>query len=211
MGELRIETMVLGMVGTNCYLAVNQKTKELLILDPADDGVGIQKRITDLGAAPAAVLLTHGHFDHIGAAQYLRDTYRIPVCAMETEREVLEDPAKNLTAMSGQTLSLKADRFFKDGEEAELAGFSIRVIHTPGHTAGGCCYYFPDEGVLFSGDTLFAESIGRTDFPTGSMGTLVRSIQEKLFGLPDETKVYPGHGEETQIRWEKRYNPFCRS
>ena len=130
------------------------------------------------------------------------------MCAMDAEREVLEDPAKNLTGMSGKSLSLKADRFFKDGEEIRMAGFSIRVIHTPGHTAGGCCYYFPDEGVLFSGDTLFAESIGRTDFPTGSMGTLVRSIQEKLFGLPDETKVYPGHGEETQIRWEKRYNPL---
>lgn len=210
MGELQIQTLLLGMVGTNCYLAMNQRTKEMLILDPAEDGAGIQRKIAETGAAPAAVLLTHGHFDHIGAAEYLRDTYRIPVCAMEAEKEVLEDPAKNLTGMTGHALSLKADRFFKDGEEISLAGFTFRAIHTPGHTAGGCCYYFPEEDVLFSGDTLFEESVGRTDFPTGSMGTLVRSIQKKLFVLPDETRVYPGHGGETQIGWEKRYNPFCR-
>ena len=210
MGELQIYTMVLGMVATNCYLVRNRKTGELLILDPADDGMEIQSRISALGGAPAAVLLTHGHFDHIGAAEYLRDTYRIPVCAMEAEREILEDPAKNLTGMSGRALSLRADRFFRDGEKLSLAGFSIEAIHTPGHTAGGGCYYFPEEGVLFSGDTLFEESVGRTDFPTGSMGTLIRSIQEKLFSLPEDTKVYTGHGQETEIRREKRYNPFCR-
>jgi glyoxylase-like metal-dependent hydrolase (beta-lactamase superfamily II) len=96
----------------------------------------------------------------------------------------------------------------KDGQEIELAGMRIKVIATPGHTVGGCCYYFEEAGFLLAGDTLFAESVGRTDFPTGSMSTLVRSIQDKLFVLPEETKVYPGHGESTTIGHEKMYNPF---
>ena len=94
-------------------------------------------------------------------------------------------------------------------EEIALAGMTCKVIATPGHTAGGCCYYFAEAGILVSGDTLFAESVGRTDFPTGSMGTLVRSIKEKLFVLPEDTRVYAGHGESTTIGYEKKNNPFC--
>ena len=100
-------------------------------------------------------------------------------------------------------------RVLKDGQEISLEGMTCRVIATPGHTAGGCCYYFEEAGILLAGDTLFAESVGRTDFPTGSMGTLVRSIKEKLFTLPEDTRVYPGHGESTTIGHEKKCNPFC--
>jgi glyoxylase-like metal-dependent hydrolase (beta-lactamase superfamily II) len=115
----------------------------------------------------------------------------------------------NVSAQAGRACSTYADVYVKDGQEISLEGMTCRVIATPGHTAGGCCYYFEEAGILLAGDTLFAESVGRTDFPTGSMGTLVRSIKEKLFTLPEDTRVYPGHGESTTIGHEKKCNPFC--
>ena len=121
---------------------------------------------------------------------------------------MLESPQLNACTMIGKTVSLKADYTVSDGDVLNLAGLKIRVLHTPGHTPGGACYYFPQEEVLFSGDTLFCESVGRTDLPGGSMSALIRSIKEKVFQLPDLTIVYTGHGEPTKIGDEKRYNPF---
>jgi glyoxylase-like metal-dependent hydrolase (beta-lactamase superfamily II) len=111
--------------------------------------------------------------------------------------------------MFGTSLTIDADVYLKDGQRITLAGFEITVLHTPGHTPGGCCYYIPSEKVLFSGDTLFHYSIGRTDFPGGSMSQLVRAIKEKLFVLPEDTNVLPGHESATQIGFEKKHNPFC--
>ena len=110
--------------------------------------------------------------------------------------------------MTGRPYTVTPDEYLKDGQELTLAGIHFQVIATPGHTIGSCCYYFPEAGFLVSGDTLFAESVGRTDFPTGSMSSIVRSIKEKLYVLPGETKVYPGHGDSTTIEHEMRYNPF---
>ncbi len=129
--------------------------------------------------------------------------------ACKAERELLKNAGMNVSRQAGRACETYADVYVEDGEEITLAGMTCRVIATPGHTGGGCCYYFQEAGILVSGDTLFAGSVGRTDFPTGSMGTLVRSIKEKLFVLPEDTRVYPGHGESTTIGDEKKNNPFC--
>ena len=199
---------IVGPVRTNCYLLVNHKTGELLVVDPGDQAQLIEKQIEKTGAKPVAVLLTHGHFDHAGAAEELADKYQISIYAHEAEKETLEDPGLNLCGMIGEHKVYHADIFVKDEEVLNLAGFSIRVFFTPGHTIGGCCYYIADEKILFSGDTLFQESVGRTDFPRGSASDLIRAIREKLMPLPDDVTVYTGHDESTLIGYERMHNPY---
>ena len=208
MSNFRIKTMVLGMVSTNCYLVYNDDTKEVVVVDPADNGAYILNKCSELGVTPVAVLLTHGHFDHATGAADLAKEFSISVYAYETEKETLENEEMNLCHMTGEHHVFHADIYLKDEQELDLAGFHIRVLHTPGHTPGGCCYYFPYENVVFSGDTLFCTSVGRTDFPGGSMSDIIRSIKEKLMTLPDRTTVYPGHNDVTTIENERMYNPY---
>lgn len=134
--------------------------------------------------------------------------FSVPVYLHEDEKKVLENPELNLSGVFGSSYSYSDVQCLKDGQELFISGFTFKIIHTPGHTCGGCCYYCEDEGILISGDTLFYQSVGRSDFPTGSMSTLVRSIKEKLFCLPDDVMVYPGHNDLTCIGDEKKYNPF---
>lgn len=208
MSKLKVEQLLLGQVATNCYLAMNEDTKEIIIVDPADCAERIVQKVQSMGGKPVTVLLTHGHFDHIGAAENLREKYGIQIYATEQEASILTSPQLNLSQMFGYPFTVNADVLVKDGQLLNLAGFEITVFHTPGHTQGGACYYLKEEKVLFSGDTLFQESVGRSDFPTGSMATLVRSIKDKLLVLPEETRVLPGHNYESTIGHEKRYNPF---
>lgn len=209
MDSFRIEKMILGMVRTNCYFLVNGDTKETILFDPADGAERIALKITQEGLLPKAVLLTHGHFDHIGAADALRKKYGIPVYLLSEETEIAENSQKNLSALWAEPQTVKADCLLRDGQVLEIAGFSIGVLHTPGHTVGSTCYYLPKEKVLFSGDTLFCESAGRTDFPTGSESSLVRSVRGLLASLPEDVRVLPGHEGETDIAHEKIYNPFA--
>lgn len=204
-----IEQMVLGMVSTNTWFLKNKDTGELIIIDPADQSEAIGRKVQQMEAKPIAVLLTHGHFDHIMAAEDLRDIYGIPVIAFTVERQLLLDAHANLSADWASSCILQADQWVLDGTKLTLGGFEIEVIHTPGHTKGSCCYYLKEEGVLFSGDTLFAGSVGRTDFPTSSGADMQRSVKMLLETLPEETRVFPGHNEETTIAYEKRYNPFA--
>lgn len=218
MGEIKIGRMVMGICQTNCYFLYRDGEKECIVVDPADLGNKIFSSLQKNGFRIAGVLLTHGHFDHIWGLTELKDAANaaaecdglapVKVYAQEAERELLRDAHKNVSEQAGRPCSVSADVYLKDGEDITLAGITCKAIATPGHTIGGCCYYVEEAGILIAGDTLFSESVGRTDFPTGSMGTLVRSIREKLFVLPDETRVYPGHGESTTIGHEKEYNPF---
>ena len=205
---MKIEKFVLGSMGTNCYLLINEDTKELVVVDPATCPDYLVSHIKSNGYIPKAILLTHAHFDHVMGIDGWVKEFDIPVYLHEDEKQILEDPRLNLSGVFGTNYSYKKASCLQDKQILALAGFKFKVIHTPGHTAGGCCYYEEAEAVLFSGDTLFCQSVGRSDFPTGSMSTLVRSIKEKLFCLPDDVMVYPGHNDVTCIADEKVYNPF---
>ncbi len=213
MGNLKLEQYVVGMVQTNCYVAINDSTQECFVIDPGASGKQLAEKIRQGGYTPVAILLTHGHFDHAGAAETLAAEFGILVYAHEAEEDTLRDQQKNVSWMVGAKESYRADRYVRDGEELHLAGFVIKVLHTPGHTEGGCCYYLPEEEVVFSGDTLFAQSVGRTDFPGGSMSQIVRSIKEKLLTLNEsksdiDITVDPGHNDVTTIETERKYNPY---
>ncbi len=211
MNKLQIHQFVVGPVATNCYFAINGETKELLVIDPGASGEQLAKMIRDGGYRPVAILLTHGHFDHADGIEGLCKALgeKLPVYAHEDERETLSQAGLNLSfSMGWNAKEYGADNYLKDGAEISLAGFTIKVLHTPGHTDGGCCYYFADEGVVFTGDSLFAGSIGRTDFPHGSESKLVRSVREKILTLPDDTQVLPGHEGMSTVGAEKVYNPF---
>lgn len=208
MGRLKINQYVVGQVQTNCYIVINEETKECFVIDPGASAKQLAERIRKDAFIPVAILLTHGHFDHAGAAEELAGEFDIQIYAHEAEEETLKDPDKNVSWMVNHKETYHADVFVKDGQELRLAGLKIKVFHTPGHTEGGCCYCLPENKVLFSGDTLFAQSVGRTDFPGGSMSQIVRSIQDKLMVLPDDTTVYPGHNDVTTIETERMYNPY---
>lgn len=208
MVPLKIQQYIVGSVATNCYFAINDDTKEVLIIDPGAAAKQLAEKVQEQGLSPAGILLTHGHFDHAAAADELSRLLETKVYAHEKEQETLEKPGINLSGWEGKTESYHADVYVKDEQELNLAGFQIQVLFTPGHTIGGCCYYLKEQSTVFSGDTLFEGSIGRTDFPKGSASQLIRAIREKLMILPDETAVYPGHGEMTSIGMERVNNPF---
>ena len=208
MSDFRIQTYVLGGVSTNCYLVFHDSTKEAVVVDPADNGAYVLNKCRELGVSPKAVLLTHGHFDHILAVEEICRAFSCQVYAGREEDRLLQDSSMNLSTIMGTERTIVcADVLVKEKDELSLAGLKWNVLETPGHTAGSVCYYIPSEQILFSGDTLFAGSLGRTDLPTGDQKEIVSSIREKLLPLPEETKVFPGHGEGTTIGRERRYNP----
>lgn len=210
MSSIKCDFRVVGPVQTNCYFAYNVDTLGCVIVDPGDESDKIIKYIENKELKPEAILLTHGHFDHIGAVEELRKKYGVKVYAADKERDTLSDINLNLSSQFiGNHMSIEADEWLQDGQEIELLGDTVRCILTPGHTVGGMCYYFVKNGLLFSGDTLFQQSVGRTDFPGGSMSQIIQSIRTKLFVLPDFVRVYPGHGMMTSIQEEKMLNPFA--
>ncbi len=208
MGEFKLKTLVLGMVQTNCYIIHLHEGKEAIVIDPADDAGKIEQYLKANDLVCKGILLTHGHFDHILAAQELASITSAPIHAHEQEAELLGNPRMNASSQIRRECSLVPEVVLKDEQVLQLAGFTIRVIYTPGHTAGGVCYYFGEHDRLFSGDTLFHESIGRTDLPTGDGELLIKSIRHQLMPLEDAVIVYPGHGRPTTIGYEKENNMY---
>lgn len=206
---IKIYGIRVSVFSTNCYLVKNAETGEGFLIDPGDYAEKIIEVIKEKEVKLTAIYLTHGHLDHMMAAERIREEFQAPVYCHEAELAVLADPVQNLTSRFMRNGYVFKDAIgLKDGTEFTAAGIPVRLLHTPGHTPGGCCYYLPEDGYLFSGDTLFFRSIGNTEFPGGSMGTLARSIREKLYTLPEDTRVYAGHGESTDIGSEIRENPF---
>lgn len=211
MSEIRIKSMVVGMVGTNCYLVYDEETKRGAVVDPGDGAELVADAAKNLGLQIEAIFLTHGHFDHMMAANALKAAWNAKIYACEKEKEILCDCDKSLvSSYYGEAYTVTADVYVKEGDEIEAAGFTWKVLETPGHTIGSCCYYIEKEEVLFAGDTLFAGSYGRTDLPTGSGRQMVGSVTRLLKELPENVMVYPGHMDQTTIGWEKKYNPLAR-
>ncbi len=206
---MKIVILPVGPLEANCCLAYDEETGKGIILDPGAQAEKIRNAVEKAGMQPEAILLTHGHFDHVMAAEALRDLYEIPVVIGEKEEELLADPEKNLSMpYMRMSVQLYADQTVCDGEVLPYLG-GLKVLEVPGHTPGSVCYYSESGGILFSGDALFQESIGRTD-TYAEQNTLIRNIRMKLLVLPEETQVVPGHGPVTGIGHEKNYNMFLR-
>lgn len=204
--KIALMRMPLGPLGTNCYVIGDKEVGEALIIDPATSE--ILEELEKRQLKPKAVLLTHGHGDHIGGVQDIVDTYDIPIYIHHNDVSYLADSELNLSAYSNPTPITVSGQIIevKSGDRIICGAIELTVYETPGHTPGGVCYYTP--GLVFVGDTLFQQSIGRTDFVNGDYNTLIESISTQLYTLPNETIVYPGHGPETKIGFEKAHNPF---
>lgn len=202
-----LEGFPVGPMAANCYIIGCPETKEAAVVDPGAEGGRILRRLDQLDLKCRYIILTHGHVDHIGALSQVKEGTGAEVLIHREDGEMLTSPARNLSLYAGLAVSHSpADRFLEDGDVIPLGKLSIKVIHTPGHTPGSICLEVGD--CLITGDTLFAGSVGRSDFPGGSHQQLISSIKEKLLVYPPETKVLPGHGPASTIGEEARYNPF---
>lgn len=203
---MKIQSLVVGPVAANCYLLSDEGGKGIVI-DPGGDAPAILDTIRKEHITVEAILNTHGHSDHIAANDAVRNATGAPLYIHAADEHMLTDPRANLSLfMGGNVVSRPAEHHLKEGDILCVGAIALKVLHTPGHSPGGVC--FAGEGVLFSGDTLFADSIGRTDFPGGSLPQLIGVIKEKLMALPDDTVVYAGHGPSTTIGRERQYNPY---
>lgn len=208
MGDIIVITNQVGELQTNSYIVGNTKTRDAIVIDPGDEADYIYKTLNHENFKCVGIFLTHGHIDHMGGMKRLKELTGAPTYASEDEKEILGSPMANLSAMFGNPIESETDHYLSDGACIKILDTEMKCISVPGHTRGGMCFYFEEAGVLFSGDTLFASSVGRSDFPTGDADVLIGTIEERLLTLPDETVVYPGHNNHTRIGREKKFNPF---
>ena len=201
--------LVVGPLQTNCYIVACEKTLEAAVIDPGFDGRGIVVQANTMGLAIVAIVNTHGHGDHVMDNDWVRDKTGAKVMIHKDDAPLLAGAPEHLPALLGRQVAMKpADCLLEDGSVIEIGDLDLKTIHTPGHSPGSCC--FSCERTLFSGDTLFAGSAGRTDLPGGSRRALITSLVARLMPLADDTRVLPGHGPETTIGIERVRNPFTR-
>ena len=206
---MQITNMPSGPISVNTYLVVDETTGKGFIIAPGGWTQQMKDHVMSTGVDLEYIVLTHGHSDHImGIPALQKDFPDAKIVADQAEEQMLGDPDFNMSRQWGQLTRVHPDIFVNDGDTLTCGSIEMRFMSTPGHSPGGMCIYVPAWNVLFSGDTLFQGSIGRTDFPGCSFKKLKASIHEKLWPLPDETDVYPGHMGPTNIGWEKEHNPF---
>ena len=204
-----LESLVVGDLQMNCYIFGCAATRQAVIIDPGGDAEQIISAVAEVGATIKMILLTHGHYDHIAGLREVKQHFNCPVLIHVADEEALTNPMVNLSALTGANITCEpAEQILDDGDQVAVGNLRLEVIHTPGHTPGGVCFRYGK--VVFGGDVLFQGSIGRTDLPGGSFEDLERSIISRLYVLPDDTTIYPGHGEPTTIGFEKKHNPFVR-
>ena len=203
-----ITKLTLGSYATNTYIYYDEPSRHAVIIDPAAKAERILAKVEELALEVKAILLTHGHFDHTGASNEVREALDVPVYASKHDAELAADPDRSAASLIASRNVPVVDKFLQEGEMS-FGDITMQILATPGHTAGSLCFYIPHEGVLFSGDTLFEESYGRYDLPSGDLPTLIGSLN-RLLALPAETKVYPGHEGATTIGHERTHNPIKR-
>jgi hydroxyacylglutathione hydrolase len=206
-----IEILVVGMLQTNCYLLGNEKNRQAVVIDPGGDSERIVRRIQQLGLDLAAILNTHGHFDHIMEAWTLKQRLGGEIYLHSQDETIFKQSMAgmgSLFAPHRQATTGTIDRPLTEGDSLAFGPIRLQVLETPGHSPGHVSFHFQEAGIIFVGDTLFAGSIGRTDLPGGSYSQLIRSVREKIFPLDGKTIVYPGHGPKTTVEHEKKNNPF---
>ncbi len=206
---MEIVVLTVGPVQTNCYLVSAAGSRECVVIDPGDEAGKIYEYITKKGLECKGILLTHGHFDHITGVAELVSLTGAKTYAYEGEKELMMDARLNGGSMIGIQVAIEPEVLLRDNQILEIAGLEFKVIYTPGHTSGGCCFYHEEDKCLFAGDTIFMESVGRTDLPTGNGRQLLESVREKVLALPEDVRIYPGHGPETTVGYEKQNNPYA--
>ena len=207
--EMEIRGLVVGVFQENCYILASNKTKEAIVVDPGDDPDRVMEVIKDMGVTVKLITNSHGHVDHILGVAGVQQSTGAKFLIHQSDLSLLDQGSESAKQMGREGITVPApDGYVEDGDLVGVSGLDLQVIHTPGHTPGSVSYYV--NGLLFSGDTLFRGSIGRTDFPGGDYAQEMRSIVDKLLQLPEETIVLPGHMLETTIRQEIATNPFIR-
>jgi glyoxylase-like metal-dependent hydrolase (beta-lactamase superfamily II) len=208
--ELEVRGVVVGLFRENCWIIGSRRRGEACVVDPGDEPETILALARDMGVRITRVVASHAHLDHIMAARAIVEATGAPFLLHQQDLVIAENMPRAAMMWLGQEVppAPAPDAFPADGDDLEVAGVTLRVLHTPGHTPGSLCLYAADAGLLFSGDTLFRESIGRTDLPGGDVRQILKSISTRLFALPDDTRVLPGHMQETTIGHERVHNPF---
>lgn len=205
-----VRNLTVGMLQEHTYFYIDEQTKHGFVIDPGAEAKKLLSFIKEQGYVIEKILLTHGHMDHIGGAAALREALECPIVIHQEGKIYLEDANWNMSSQFGRAFTLEADEFVEHGDDIVLEAnkdFKVRVIYAPGHTADGVAYYGEKEGLAFVGDIIFEGSIGRSDFPGGNSSRLLSSIREQIFTLPNETILYPGHGNATTVKKEKETNP----